>query len=251
MIFIKWIAAFIIGSIPIIFWLIIFSLIFKKVHKRAVPLRRLSEFLGMGMLITFPTFWLEYFYLKFFRFLGVDLKSDLTLINIVLWCGGVALIEEFSKFFGAYFQLKTSGGFERAVDAVICSVVLSLGFGLMENVGVIKDMLIVAPRTDMNDQLLSALGTMIWRTGSANLVHALCSGVVGFFWALQLISAKRYYLCIGVSLGALLHGIYNILFMLAGSKSQLFLLVFGVYLSTIVLFELLRKFKSLLCNLII
>jgi len=222
------------GILPIVLWLVFF--LWQDILKPE-PLKWLMILFGLGILIT-PLVWYgEGLYLKLLR---VDLNVSLSVFNIILVYGGIAIIEELTKFFSAYFILKKNKHFDEAIDAMIYLIVLALGFGLVENI------LAASQEIVEGGILLPVLQTMSLRFVGANLLHALSSGIVGFFWALSLLKKKKSYLYWGLILGIVLHFFFNLVIIKFGGTA-VFLISLGLFLVTIGLlwaFDLLKKIKK-------
>jgi RsiW-degrading membrane proteinase PrsW (M82 family) len=193
---------------------------------------------GLGILIT-PLIWYgEGLYLKLLR---IDMNASLTLLNIIFVYGGIAVIEELAKFFSAYFILKRNKYFDEAIDAMIYLIVLALGFGLVENI-------LAASQEIVNGSLLlPVFQTMSLRFVGANLLHALSSGIIGFFWALFLLKKKKSnQLYWGLVLGIALHFFFNLAIIKFGGTA-VFLVSLGLFFVTIGLlwaFDLLKQIKK-------
>ena len=222
------------GILPIVLWLVFF--LWQDILKPE-PLKWLMILFGLGILIT-PLVWYgEGLYLKLLR---VDLNVSLSVFNIILVYGGIAIIEELTKFFSAYFILKKNKHFDEAIDAMIYLIVLALGFGLVENI------LAASQEIVEGGILLPVLQTMSLRFVGANLLHALSSGIVGFFWALSLLKKKKSYLYWGLILGIVLHFFFNLVIIKFGGTA-VFLISLGLFLVTVGLFwafDLLKRIKK-------
>ena len=222
------------GILPIVLWLVFF--LWQDILKPE-PLKWLMILFGLGILIT-PLVWYgEGLYLKLLR---VDLNVSLSVFNIILVYGGIAIIEELTKFFSAYFILKKNKHFDEAIDAMIYLIVLALGFGLVENI------LAASQEIVEGGILLPVLQTMSLRFVGANLLHALSSGIVGFFWALSLLKKKKSYLYWGLILGIVLHFFFNLVIIRFGGTA-VFLISLGLFLVTVGLlwaFDLLKRIKK-------
>ena len=222
------------GILPIVLWLVFF--LWQDILKPE-PLKWLMILFGLGILIT-PLVWYgEGLYLKLLR---VDLNVSLSVFNIILVYGGIAIIEELTKFFSAYFILKKNKHFDEAIDAMIYLIVLALGFGLVENI------LAASQEIVEGGILLPVLQTMSLRFVGANLLHALSSGIIGFFWALSLSKKKKSYLYWGLILGIVLHFFFNLVIIRFGGTA-VFLISLGLFLVTVGLlwaFDLLKRIKK-------
>jgi RsiW-degrading membrane proteinase PrsW (M82 family) len=222
------------GILPIVLWLVFF--LWQDILKPE-PLKWLMILFGLGILITSLVWYGEGVYLKLLR---VDLNVSLSVLDIILVYGGIAIIEELTKFFSAYFILKKNKHFDEAIDAMIYLIVLALGFGLVENI------LAASQEIVEGGILLPVLQTMSLRFVGANLLHALSSGIIGFFWALSLSKKKKSYLYWGLILGIVLHFFFNLVIIKFGGTA-VFLISLGLFLVTIGLlwaFDLLKKIKK-------
>jgi len=221
------------GILPIVLWLVFF--LWQDILKPE-PLKWLIILFCLGILIT-PLIWYgEDLYLKLLR---IDMNASLSFLNIILVYGGIAVIEELAKFFSVFSILKRNKHFDEAIDAMIYLIVLALGFGLVEN--------ILAASQEMVEGglLLPVLQTMSLRFVGANLLHALSSGIIGFFWALSLLKRKSH-LYWGLVLGIALHFLFNLGIIKFGGTT-VFLVSLGLFFATIGLlwaFDVLKQIKK-------
>ena len=226
--------ASILGIVPIAVWLMFF--LWQDI-KKPEPLRWLFILFGVGIIIT-PIVWYGEGLLM--KFLGLDLNDDLSLFSLIIVYTGIAIIEELAKLFSARLALKKDKYFDEAIDAMIYLIVLALGFGLVENI------LAAGQEINTGNLLLPVLQIMSLRFIGANLLHALCSGLIGFFWALSLVWKKKSFLWEGIILGILLHASFNIAIIKFGGTA-IFLVSLGLFLATICLlwaFDILKKMKK-------
>jgi RsiW-degrading membrane proteinase PrsW (M82 family) len=222
------------GILPIALWLVFF--LWQDIIKPE-PLKWLAIVFGVGVLIT-PLVWYgEQFFLDA---LNINIQGALSFFQLILVYGGIAIIEELAKFGSTFFILKKNKFFDEAIDAMIYLIVLALGFGLVENI------LAASQEIFHGDLLLPVLQTMSLRFVGANLLHALCSGIIGFFWALRLIYKKKSFLYWGLSIGILLHTIFNIVIIRFGGLA-IFLATLGLFLAAVSLlwaFDVLKEIKK-------
>jgi RsiW-degrading membrane proteinase PrsW (M82 family) len=225
------------GILPIIIWLVFF--LWQDILKPE-PLKWLLALFVLGILIT-PLVWYgESLYLKLLNINLNNLNNELSIGNLILVYLGIACIEELSKFAGAYYLLKKNKYFDEAIDAMIYLIVLALGFGLVENI------LAGSQEITAGNLLLSVLQTMSLRFVGANLLHALSSGLIGFFWALSLVKQKKSYLFWGLASGITLHFIFNLVIIKFGGLAVFFVSL-GLFVATIGLlwaFDFLKQIKK-------
>jgi protease PrsW len=118
----------------------------------------------------------------------------------------LALVEEVLKFVAAYFIVHKSEFFDEPIDAMIYMVVAGLGFATVENLGVVGVYF-----TEGSTTTFSVIASTIsLRFVGATLLHALASGLVGYYWAKSVkhFGAKRF-LFFGIALATILHAIFN------------------------------------------
>lgn len=105
-----------------------------------------------------------------------------------------AFIEEVIKFLIVYLIIKKSTYFDEGVDAMIYMITAGLGFAAVENI-----LNLIGGEALIEIFTLRAIG--------ATLLHALASGILGFYWA-------RGYLISGIIAATLLHWGFNYLVLL-------------------------------------
>lgn len=204
------------GVLPVALWLVFF--LWQDI-KKPEPLRWIGIVFLLGMAIT-PFVWLlENYFVKLLR---IDITVYLPFLWTTFICLGVAAIEELAKFFSAVLVLRKNKHFDEAVDAMIYLIVLGLGFGVVENI------LISYQEISSGGHIFSTLQIAALRFIGANLTHALCSGLIGFFWALKLVTGKKKYLGVGLISGVLLHWAFNVAIINLGGDA--------VFLTSLVLF---------------
>ncbi|MCX6790693.1 MAG: PrsW family glutamic-type intramembrane protease [Candidatus Gribaldobacteria bacterium] len=117
-----------------------------------------------------------------------------------------AIIEEYIKYRTVRFWLKRNSEIDEPLDLMLYMIIGALGFAAMENILVLHNQNFTAVLTTQSAFLIIG-----WRFISATFLHALCSGIIGFFWALSICQTpnKKSYLGWGIVLAILLHGLYN------------------------------------------
>jgi len=133
--------------------------------------------------------------------------------NIWILLGGIALIEEYVKYLPVKFLVLRSPDFDEPVDAMIYMMTAALGFAALENA------LFVFPLFQQG--FLLGLGVATNRFLGANLLHALSSGIVGFFLARAWFSPRRHhFLALGILLASALHAGFNYLILVKETLPQ-------------------------------
>jgi len=164
----------------------------------------------------------------FINLLQININTTLPLFISAFVYLGIAGIEELAKFFSAALVLRKNKYFDEAINVMIYLIVLALGFVVVENY------LVTYQEFVSNGRLLPTFQIITLRFIGVNLLHVLSSGIIGFFWALKLVSGKKRYLGIGLILGILLHWAFNIALIILGGDA--------VFLATIILITLLVAF---------
>lgn len=134
-----------------------------------------------------------------------NLQTTFSLIAAV-FIGG-ALVEEYMKYKAAKLWMNAnSDDVDEPTDMMVYPIIAALGFAAMENIMVLHNQQFNQALTTAN-----ALTTMGWRFISATFLHALSSGLIGFFLALSIykIKKRKRYLLLGLLIGIVLHGLYN------------------------------------------
>lgn len=172
----------ILGLLPAIIWLFFFL---REDATRPEPKRMiLYVFIGGALaagVSVIPEFYLQ----KYFPPPVAEPAYASPLLGVF------AFIEEIVKFLIVYLIIKKSKYFDEGVDAMIYMITAGLGFAAVENI-------LNLIGTD------SVIETFALRSIGATLLHALASGILGFYWA-------RGHLVPGIVAAALLHWVFNYL----------------------------------------
>lgn len=153
----------------------------------------------------------------------------------------IAFIEEYMKYAAVRFLIINRPDFDEPIDAMIYMMTAALGFAAIENA------LFLVPL--FNQSILSGVELTANRFLGANLLHALSSGIVGFFLARAFFSPRRHhFVAIGVVLASVLHAAFNYLIILRESVNEgtiyIILLLFTMSIIVFMDFERLKE-KSL------
>ena len=156
-----------------------------------------------------------FFYGMFAAILAIFLEKGFQQINnafiaspivcsfVAVFFGG-ALIEEFSKYFVVYLGVFKNQELDEPTDLVLYMIISALGFAALENILVLSNY-----HPILNS--VKALEIMSIRFVSATFLHALCSGLIGYFLAfafLKIKQRKRWFFA-GLMISTFLHGAYN------------------------------------------
>ena len=164
----------------------------------------------------------------------------------------IALVEELSKFLIVEEKVISNPEFDEPVDTILYMIIAALGFAALENILVLF----------LGEGLIpiqQAIMITSFRFVGATLLHALCSGTLGYFLALSFFEPKKRIRLIfeGITIAVLLHGLFNTSIMIVeGSLAEknYLLLTFSIIFLIILLsgsaffvsfgFKKLKKIKS-------
>ncbi len=199
--------AILIGLLPSFVWLVFFL----KEDINPEPRKMLAKVFIYGALIALVAVVFQYFFqsiLDFFKFGKYTFVSFLTL----------SAIEEILKFTVVYLAISKSKFFDEPVDAMIYMITAALGFAALENIFIALS------------SLTSIFSVLTMRFVGATLLHALSSGIIGYYWALsrrftqintqintdnigvdQRSKSALIRITWGIALATLLHAVFNYL----------------------------------------
>ncbi|MDP1538537.1 MAG: PrsW family glutamic-type intramembrane protease [bacterium] len=191
-----------------------------------------------GMLMALPAILLEMGILKV---LG-ELKLPLILLTFLSIFIGIALVEELLKYLVVKEKVLDHPEFDEPVDVMLYMIIAALGFAAAENILILFSL---GP-TFLFGNVFTISVLRFW---GATFLHALSSGVLGYFLALSIFETKKRgrLLIIGVIIATLLHGLYNFSIMeLEGIFSWLIPIVILISLAIFLAFAFkrLKKLKS-------
>ncbi|MDP3710144.1 MAG: PrsW family glutamic-type intramembrane protease [bacterium] len=159
-------------------------------------------------------------------------------LNPLILFGIISLIEEYSKYLPVRLLVEKKRDFDEPIDAMIYMMTSAMGFAALEN------LLFVFPIFSQN--IFTGLEITTNRFLGANLLHALASGIVGFFIARAFFSPRRHhFVAIGIILASIFHTLFNYLILMRGIVAQgtffLILLLATMAVMVFVDFEKLKK----------
>lgn len=142
----------------------------------------------------------------------ISLNQD-TLANIVIVFLIIGAVEEYVKYLPVKLLILKKMDFDEPVDAMIYMMTAALGFAALENA------LFILPV--IQNDLFTGLGVTANRFLGANLLHALSSGIVGFFLARAWFLPKRHhFIALGIFIAAVLHAAFNSLILIKEGIAQ-------------------------------
>jgi len=133
-----------------------------------------------------------------------------------------ALVEEFIKYYAVRIVALTDPAFDEPVDAMIYMMMAGLGFAAIENILVLFRTIPDGVQTTLTIWALRSLG--------ATLLHALSSGIVGYFLALSWFfqNHRKKLLVVGLLIATLFHFTFNIFLASADNQFRGLLLSVGL-----------------------
>jgi RsiW-degrading membrane proteinase PrsW (M82 family) len=133
-----------------------------------------------------------------------DLNLPPILLSIFSVFIAVALIEEFLKYLVVKEKVLPNPEFDEPIDVMLYMIIAALGFAASENILILFSL---GP-TFLFGETISVTA---FRFLGATFLHALASGVFGYFLALSFFEMKNRgkFLLLGLGIATLLHGLYN------------------------------------------
>lgn len=145
-----------------------------------------------------------------------------------------AIIEEVFKFLAVYLVVRKSRFFDEPIDAMIYMITAALGFAMVENIAVALNA----------SNIQEAIGAMTLRFVGATLLHALTSGIVGYYWAKSLILKNRFLvvgrwslIIKGFALASLLHMIFNYLILISEEQILIYPTIFLIIIALFIFWD--------------
>ncbi len=158
--------------------------------------------------------------------------------NVIIVFLIIGLIEEYVKYLPIKFLIERKREFDEPIDGMIYMMTAALGFAALENA------LFIFPL--LRDNIFVGLEVTANRFLGANLLHALSSGIVGFFLARAWFHPHRHhFVALGVIIAAALHAAFNSLILIREAVAQgtlyLVLLLAIMAIMVFIDFERLKK----------
>lgn len=179
----------ILGLIPSFAWLIFYL----KEDPHSEPKKLIFETFLAGAVSTFIVLGIQQAFNDWSIPRGVAQYSIISFFVL-------SAIEEIFKFGAARLVIdKHPYDFDEPVDAMIYMIVAALGFAAVENIAA------AAKGSGM------ALETTTLRFIGATLLHTISSGLLGYYWAKEIITKHRSFLYTGFILATVLHTVFNYL----------------------------------------
>jgi len=180
---------YLLGFLPSIIWLLFY--LRKDVHPESN--QAILKVFFYGMLIAFAAIFLE-----------IGFKKISSNLLLYLFVGG-ALVEEYLKYLVVKLEVLRSSELDEPIDIMLYMIIAGLGFAALENI-----LILINYHPFL--QLPKTLEIIILRFLTATFLHALCSGIVGYFLAISFFNLKKQkkFLLMGLGIAIVLHGSYNL-----------------------------------------
>jgi len=217
------------GVLPSLIWL----LFYLREDVKPEPKKLVIKVFILGMLFAFPAALFEFFILRETSKLKFPQILNSILANFLI----IALIEETAKYLVVKKEVLKSSELDEPIDLMLYMIISALGFAATENV-------LLAFSKEKYLEIL------VGRFLSATFLHALCSGILGYFLALSFLTQekKKIFLFSGFFTAIFLHGLYN--FSIIEVEGDLKFSIIGIILifSAVFVrfcFQRLKKIKSI------
>lgn len=191
----------IIAVLPAIFWLTFFLV--EEKRRKKEPLFNIAYIFIMGAIAALTALDLQVFIRNI---IGADFVHSHPVIITAF-----AFLEEMVKFLLVYLAIRKNKFFDEPIDAMLDMITGAMGFAALENV------LFIINAPDI-------ASISIFRFIGAILLHAIASGLIGFYW-------MRRQTFRGIIIAGLLHTAFNfiVLFSDAGIVAAPLLLVIASF----------------------
>lgn len=149
----------------------------------------------------------------------------------------VALVEEYLKYAAVKALVVGRLEFDEPIDAMIYMMTAALGFAAVENV------LFAVPVFGVD--FTSGVALTANRFLGANLLHALSSGIVGYFLAHSFFAPRRrHFVAVGVVIASILHAFFNYFIIIRETTPQAVnLLIFLLFMMAFIVFVEFERLK--------
>lgn len=226
------------GILPSIIWLLFY--LRKDSHPESNIM--VIKIFIYGMLTAIIAAGVELAFLWGIPLLTNNLPKPPSFLSFILYhFVAIALIEEYLKYLTVKLKVLKNPEFDEPVDAMLYMIIVALGFAALENI------LVLFPTGKL---LIETISISVFRFISATFLHALASGIIGYFLALSLFKTEKRFQLIsfGMLTATILHGIYNIFIIKTGDNFY-FLFIPTILLTLMAIFvswgfRRLKKIKS-------
>jgi len=180
----------ILTSLPSLIWLFYFL----KKDKESEPRKQILKIFIFGIISALICFYFERILANYSKFFSFS-------ILFILFTG---FLEEIFKFLPVKFSALRSSALDESQDIIIYMIISALGFALFEN-----SLIFFKKAIFLNNFQL--IFVCFLRFLGATFLHAICSGIFGYFIVLYFYNSKNkfLYFFLGIFLSTMLHFLYN------------------------------------------
>lgn len=208
---------------PGVFWLIFYR---RKDREEPEPWKLVLKIFIWGMLATIPAAILEFVVDHIMPY------SENATISQIIW--GTFLViapaEEYLKYLVIKRKIYKHPEFNERLDGIIYGTIAGLGFASLENIMA---------------TLSNGPSIILFRFFTATLMHALASGIVGYYLGRARFNPKREksFIRRGLIIAIIIHGSYNFVISVSGNITIPFLIILllGLFIT---LNQLIRGLKK-------
>jgi len=221
---------FFFAILPSLLWLNFYL----KEDQRPEPKSMVLKVFLFGMIFAILALFLEMLLIE-----GIEkIRLSQKFIQIIKVFFMVALIEEFLKFLVVREVVFGSKELDEPIDCMIYMIISGLGFAATENL-----LLLFPLKGEVFGKLFQV---SLLRFVSATFLHALSSGIVGFFIGISFRKKERLKLIsLGLFFATLLHGLYNFSIIEFEEKVGLFFSAILILISAYFVSILFKKIKRI------
>jgi len=223
------------GLAPSIIWLAFY--LRKDSHPESNPM--ITKVFLWGMIAPLPVALIEIGFNDIVELLPIPQILIIGLNSFI----GIAFAEELLKYLVVRSKVVRSSQMDEPMDLMLYMIIAGLGFAATEN-------LLMLFRSDSMLTYAGVASIIFIRFFGATLLHALCSGTVGFFLALAYRETENRTMLtvLGLTTAIALHGLYN--FSIMGLTTELRLvipitIIFCLALSVSLEFKKIKKFTGI------
>jgi len=181
--------------LPGVIWLLYFI----NKDKHPEPKKTLLKVFILGALTAFPIFFIEYDLIHLLDKFSLNQPLYYFIQYFII----VAVVEEFFKYFAFRTGALKSADLDEPMDVAVYMIVVALGFATAENI------VLFSQKTF--EFLMEPAILALLRFITANFLHVLCSGILGFAIAISFyrIKHRKLIFSIGFFTAVIIHGAFD------------------------------------------
>lgn len=217
------------GILPSVIWLLYF--LREDVHPE--PKREILMIFLLGMMVPFLALIVEVAFNIFVKFFSLEISELLTIVLVT------PLIEEYGKYLVVKRIIIFNSVFDEPTDIPIYMVTSAMGFAATENI--LSMFPFIAPF-----RIEGMIGFSYSRFLTANLLHALTSGIlgVGLAFSFYLFQRRKVIFTYGFLGAVLLHSLYDSYIMYVGTPFGIIFILSVSFFVVILLFHRVKRLPA-------